>query len=340
MKTVIINGLYLTERLTGVQRFACEIISQLSKYNEISIQILLPPRAKVINEFPKNIQIIRYGKLNGRLWEQISLPKYCKRQKLPLLCMGNIAPLFLKNSILILHDVIFREKSVYSVWSWRIKTRLLTRAVIYRQRMILTVSEFSKARIIHYYPKLKHEPVVLCNGWEHMISLDSEQVKKIPQEFYLSVGSKNPNKNFQYVLKLAQNNPDKQFVITGLSKNDVSYDTNVKNCYFTGYLNNKQLKWLYSHCKGFILPSFYEGFGIPPLEAVACGCRSLYLSDIEPFREIYGDCAIFFNQYDYDNTVVLSDYIMTEEKAMALLKKYSWRHAAEQLYAALVKLNS
>ncbi len=106
-------------------------------------------------------------------------------------------------------------------------------------------------------------------------------------------------------------------------------------CIFTGYVDDGQLAYLYRHCEGFILPSLYEGFGIPPLEALACGCRTLLLSDIPVFREVYGNVANFCDPYD-SASVSLSDLKSAgEAETVALLRKFSWKNTADLIFRNL-----
>ncbi len=338
-KEIIVDGLFLTEKMTGVQRFACEVLERLSQSGNISLYIALPKKAQIINKVPRGATVIRCGKLNGRLWEQICLPLFCKKKGMPLLCTGNIAPVRYKNKIVILHDVVFCEDSACSNKSWAFKIRTLVRAAIYRARAIYTVSQFSSGRIMHFYKGLKSSPRVLGAGWEHILDFKEEEVEGVPKDFYLTVGSNNPNKNFDYIKKLAADNPDKNFVVTGLGTQlqQGGATPPPANCRFAGYVSDGQLKWLYSHCKGYIFPSLYEGFGVPPLEAVACGCRNLFLSDIPPHREIYGGFAAFFDPSDYEHTVDLSrSFNLTDEMAGELLNAYSWDTVAAKLENYLI----
>ena len=338
MKTVIVNGKFLSQKITGVQRFSLEILRHLSQYDDLSIRVAMPCDAEIpCGEF-RNCIFDRFGTMKGAFWEQISLPKYCKKYKLPLLCFGNIAP-FCYRSIVVLHDVLFNERSSsnshFNSRKWEIKYKLAVRSFIYSSRQIFTVSNFSRQRILHFYPKVK-DVKVICNGHEHVLQFVPEQVSDIPDEFYLSVGSNAFSKNFRYVLELAKANPSLNFVIVG--KRSTIYDdflqkNKIENCFFTGYINDAQLVWLYKNCKGFILPSFYEGFGIPPLEAIAMGCRNIFLSDIPVFREIYDGCATFFDPYDVTNLVDLeSPTVCSSNNYEELLNKYTWENAAAILH--------
>lgn len=339
MQTIVFDGKFLTRRLTGVQRFAYEVLRGLCSMEDLHIILALPKGAKEPDFEATNLEIVHFGRFKNNLWEQISLPRYCKKRKLPLFCPANSAPVFYPSNV-VLHDVSYREKETYAPnILWTLKMRLLVRSYIYKCHIVYTVSEFSKLRIMEFYPKLKREPVSVGNGYEHILPIapDDSLSLRIKDDFYFSLGSVHPNKNFRYILELAKQNPQKTFVVAGnLSQFKKEIDNaGIENCIFTGYLSDGQIKWLYEKCEGFILPSLYEGFGIPPLEAVACGCRKLFLSDIPVFREIYGDVANFFDPKDYEHPVSLEAEKMQEESALKLLDRFTWKNAAQKIVFTL-----
>lgn len=332
MRELIYNGKFLTQKLTGVQRVALEVLRELAAMEDLKITVAMPCDATPPEgDFP-NCEFVKVGRLKGEIWEQWSLPRYCRKRKLPLLCMGdNVAPKLYRSYVTV-HDVVFKEKRKKNYgFLWGIKSRFLLSSVT-KSHKVFTVSEFSKGRLEYFYPKLKkNPPVVLPLGVEHLYRTDPEPVEGITGEFYLTVGSINSNKNTAYILSLARNNPDKNFVITGkkFGNFDAFVQTNhLTNCKITGYITDGQMIWLYQHCKGFVFPSKYEGFGLPPLESVALGCRNLYLSDISVFREIYGDVAVFFDPEDRANTCKLNETHITEEKFTRLLERYTWKNTA------------
>ena len=118
------------------------------------------------------------------------------------------------------------------------------------------------------------------------------------------------------------------FVVSGNENNRIFKDKNnekdVKNLIYTGYLNDGELVTLYKNCKAFIFPSLYEGFGIPPLEAIECGCKNLILSDIEVLKEIYGNNAVYI---DTKNYIKLPEKLI-EADIDELLEKSSWKKTA------------
>lgn len=334
MRELIVDGKFLAQKLTGVQRYALETLRRLSLSDDLKITVAMPKNASVPEgEFP-NCEFVKVGRFKNNVWEQWSLLRYCKKKRLPLLCMGNMMPLFYRNCYVVLHDVAYLKKSSSRSFLWALKYKLLVRSYIYKSKRIITVSEFSKEEILRHYPKLKAQPKVISPGYDHLPDGGMTAVE-VPAPFYFSVGSVNKNKNFIYVLYLAKNNPDKVFVVSG-DKNpefsSVTEQNGIRNCIFTGYLDNSKLMWLYRHCEGFILPSLYEGFGLPPLEAIAAGCRNIYLSDIPVFREIYGETARFFDPHDYDHTVELTPNGLPERNFENLLQKYVWQHTAQSIY--------
>ena len=343
MNTIFINGKFFSQKITGVQRFGREALREIVA-SGISIKVLLPANAEVPNDLQgDNVEFIYVGKSKGYFWEQVTLPRFCKKYGYPLLNFANVAPILYKNNYVVIHDVCFKEKLPYIDKKWAFRNRVFVRGYIYKAKKIFTVSEFSGKSIKSFYPKLKNSPKIVYSGFEHVLRTEEERLEGINGEFYFSSSSVNPNKNFIYVLNLAKNNPDKKFVISGSANDDYTefiIKNSIKNVTFTGYVSDGNLKWLYAHCTGFILPSFYEGFGLTPLEAIAAGCKKIYLSDIPVFREIYGRIAKFFDPNDYDNTITLNGEITASESDFtALTDKCSWKNVAKRIIEELPNEN-
>ncbi len=333
VRELIVDGRFLQQQTTGVQRFAVEIMKGLAGCKEFFFTVAVPGS---VEEFPfaaDNIRFEKVGKHGGIRWEQFDLARYCKKRKLPLLCLCNTIPIRCR-AFIVLHDTLWLDLNKSETDPWlRRKSQWMIHSFANRNLALFTVSEFSAARIRAHYPRSR--PIVLGNGWEHVKEWKETAVEGLPQNFYLSVGSIKPHKNFGYVLALAKNCPEKNFVIVG-GKNQKTEsfltENGLKNCFFTGYLDDGSLKWLYARAEGFILPSLYEGFGIPPLEAVACGCKKLFLSDIPVFKEVYGDVANFFDPNDQTHTADLdAGKEISPEEREALLKKFSWERYAREL---------
>ncbi|WP_304160325.1 glycosyltransferase family 1 protein, partial [Fusobacterium ulcerans] len=204
---------------------------------------------------------------------------------------------------------------------------------------ILTISNFSKVEIIENYKINPNKINVIHCGWQHMNGVieDKKILEKLQlknKEFYLGVSSINPNKNFKYIIELAKLYPEKIFVIVGKLNQKVFGNMDlekVNNIVWTGYVTDEELKALYKNTLGFIYPSFYEGFGIPPLEALACGCKKVYISNTSCLLEIFEDSVIYLNPYKVEN-ILNETEIIKEENIRKILNKYSWEKSAKKIH--------
>ena len=111
----------------------------------------------------------------------------------------------------------------------------------------------------------------------------------------------------------------------------------LSNIVFLGYVSDGEVKALMKNCAAFVFPSYYEGFGIPPLEALSTGAK-IIVSDSASLPEIYGDTAAYINPYNTDCSLLeLSEKTVSKEAVERVLKKYTYRNAAERLYEILVQ---
>ncbi|WP_339008378.1 glycosyltransferase family 4 protein [Fusobacterium varium] len=335
---IIINGRFLTQNITGVQRFAHEIVKELDKIvKKDEVVILAPKNILFKNLRYENIEIRKVGILKGHLWEQLELPYYAWKNQGKLLNLCNTAPV-INTGIVNICDIspkvnpnFFSKKFsfLYKVLYWFItKTSL----------KILTISNFSKVEIIENYKINSNKINVIHCGWQHMNGVieDKKILEKLQlknKEFYLGVSSINPNKNFKYIIELAKLYPEKIFVIVGKLNQKVFGDMNlekIENLVWAGYVTDEELKALYKNTLGFIYPSFYEGFGIPPLEALACGCKKVYISNTSCLLEIFEDSVIYLNPYKVEE-ILNEKEVIKEEKMKKILNKYSWEKSAKKI---------
>lgn len=333
---IIIDGSFVSKKITGVQRFNWEVLRCLSKVNDLEIILAVSKDTDTSSIQYPNVIVVKFGKKNNKFWQFIQLGKYAKKMKLPVLGMSNFTPLFKKDYV-VLHDVTYLDKEGLNNKWWAFKYKIFVGYHLHKHKKIFTVSEFSKQRILAHYKKIKADQIIVVGSggeqWADVLALKPKFIAE-NEPYYLSVGSATNNKNFPYVIKLAEHNPNLKFLVVGRMNADIS--NQLENLSFTGYVSNEELVYLYRHCNGFILPSFYEGFGLPPLEALFCGCRNLILSDIPVFKEIYGTIANFFDPRDYVNTF---DFTTLKEPSLEkineILKKYTWENVALKIYDEL-----
>jgi glycosyltransferase involved in cell wall biosynthesis len=137
-------------------------------------------------------------------------------------------------------------------------------------------------------------------------------------------------------MEVAKRNPNQLFVVTGKEEGFTKLGVDKlkqDNILFTGYLTDGEIKSLMQHCKAFIHPAIYEGFGIPPLEAMSCGANVI-VSTATCLPEIYGDAAHFIDPYNYDVDLesLIKQPVAPRE---SVLDKYNWAKEAEKLLILL-----
>lgn len=332
---IIINGRFLTQGITGVQRFAHEIIRELDKIVKPGKYKILVPKNIIYNKLKyKNIEIEVCGNFVGHLWEQLELPFYVKKYDGKLLNLCNTAPI-INPGIVAIHDIQTRVHPEFFSKRFALWYNIMNKFNIKNSKKIITVSEFSKSEIVKYYKIPKEKISVIYNGWQHMnrIKEDNSILNRLNvkiEEYILGVSSMNPNKNFKYILELAKLHPEYRFVIVGKKNNDVFKDGSIeelKNLTWTGYVNDEELKSLYTNAKAFVFPSFYEGFGIPPLEAIACGCKNIFVSNTSCLPKIYLENVTYLEP----NKVTVLFVKKQKAKSKNILNKYSWKDSAEKV---------
>ncbi len=350
MKTIYINGRFLTQRVTGVQRFAREIVKsideQKSAWGDINFVLLVPSNYDKTFTL-KNIQIQIVKGTGNYYWEQIKLPLFLGKHKdYYLLSLCNVSPLLLKRrNVVTVHDLAiidhpeFYSKKFVSAYKFIYKHELKNASCI------VTVSEFSKNKIAKHYKVPSDKITVAYSAVNTDLGEDSIKLNDIfdtvDKPICFSVGSASKNKNMKYVIECAKKNQDYLFVVSG-ERNKVFSSTNCTdeklpdNVRMAGYLNDNQLRCLYKNCDCFLFPSIYEGFGLPPLEATSYGCKKIIVSDIPTMREIFGDSVNYVNPLDYKNVISLKDAKSFDYENIN--KRFSWGKSASIILNCLLGL--
>lgn len=357
MIIIFINGRFLTQPITGVQRYAHELVKKLDNAIESSAIIksiysfcIIAPQ-NVQYKLPlKNISIKYVGKCQGHLWEQLELPFYSRDGLLISLC--NAAPLIRSNQIVTIHDAaVFGFPLAYS-FIFRAWYKILLIGLGKRARRIVTDSHFSKKELVHYCNVKEEKLEVIYLGKEHIFDCKADQsilVKNslVNKPFVLAVSSLNPNKNFGSIIKAIQliDNENIDFVIAGgtnpkiFSKKGEALPDCVKH---VGYVTDGELRALYEHATSFIYPSFYEGFGLPPLEAMSCGCPVI-VSNSASLPEVCGDAALYCDPYSPADIadkikLVLNDKLLRSQlvqKGLERAQFFTWEQSVRQVFEVI-----
>ena len=277
------------------------------------------------------------------LWEHIEFSRYAAKNKLCPLDFANVTPFF-RPGIVFIHDIY--AKLYPNDFSGK-KDRLIKAYMCFMYRhaakhakKIITVSDFSRQQISKVYGIDPKTIQIIYNGWEHIknIESDSSILQKYPElkpkKFYFTLGSLQKRKNLKWIADYASEHADELFAISGkaisgMVSDDIKALQTLKNVILVGYVSDEQVKALMESCKAFIFPSYYEGFGIPPLEAISCGAPVI-ISRAASLPELYGNCAHYIEP---DNTKVnLNDILLEKtEPSETVLKKYTYQKAAEDL---------
>lgn len=330
---VIINGRFLLHRITGVERYAREIIAELDKIVEPgTIMMAVPPEATDIPNY-QNIEAVKIGKLHNRLWEHISFPWFVHKKRGISLNLCNVAPLP-SPGIVCIHDVKVKATPQYFSKRFVLWYNLLLKNACKRSKKIITVSEFSKREICKYFHVDARKISVIPNAWQHYdrigyaeSTLIKYSLKK--NQYFFSMCSLEPNKNFKWIAEVAKRNGDITFVVSGSINKRVFADGLGYECpnnmKILGYVSDEEAKVLMRDCKAFLFPTFYEGFGIPPLEAISAGAKCILVSDTEVMHEVFGDSVVYIDPNVYELPRIES----VNNNIVGILKKYSWSKSAE-----------
>lgn len=353
---IYINGRFLTRRPTGVDRYALEILAELdamlgrgeAPLAGVTLTVLAPQGAR-LPATCNHVRLVEVGRRQGVLWEQIDLARALPADGL-LLSLCNTGPLWCKNQLVVIHDATTERVPAAYTRGFRLWYRLLLPLLGRRCRRVMTVSQFSRTEIAAVFGLDASRIGVAGNGAEHMQRMlpDPTALQRfgLQRPYMLAVSSMAANKNFKLVLEALAHMPDAPFdvAIAGGSNARVFGEVATaggERVRWLGYVSDAELRALYDGALGFVFPSLYEGFGIPPLEAMACGCPVL-ASSAQPMPEVCGDGALYFAPDDPAALAALMLRLAREPALRADLvahggarvKLYSWRQSALALLSA------
>jgi glycosyltransferase involved in cell wall biosynthesis len=340
-----INGRFLTQPLTGVNRFSYEITKALYKCG--CDFVLVCPKQKIREEYDvTGFKIIHYGFGRSHVCELFSLPFFFLRKSQDILVsFSGLGPVAVRNKITTIHDVAHLENPRWYSLAYRMFYRLMEPLVIYTCKKVITVSEFSKSEIIKHYPRIKPDDIeVIYNACNEQWGYE-EEADPVVSDYFLCVSSIDPRKNFPILLSAFKELPEVNLKIVG-GMNAVFNKLELevpKNAEFLGRVSDDELASLYRNAKAFIYPSLYEGFGLPPIEAAHFGCP-VVLSDIPVLKEVCRDSAIYFNPYSPESIIEAVKKVnsFTDQqrdemiaKAKNNIKRFTWDTSAKKLLKLL-----
>ena len=332
---------------TGFGFYVSNLVSELKKVDKNNKYSFFKPKVDIDFSAPQ-----RWW------WDEVSLPRLAQESKVELLHQPAFsAPVRFNGKVVVtVHDVIavlfgadipYYSRQYFARWmpfSYRFADK------------IICVSEHTKKDLVRYL-KIKEEKMVVipeAAGNQFKQVKDKKAIAKVLDKYYidsryiLHIGTLNPRKNLDFLIKVFDRvhklMPDVKLVITG--KKGWHYENLFelvrhlgleKYVIFTGYIKDEEAPYLYNGASVYAFPSIYEGFGLPPLEAMSCG-TPVVASDTSSIPEVVADAGILLNPNDKESWVkALVRFLRNEDerqrysqKALNRAKEFSWKKTAQK----------
>ena len=345
-KIIAINGEAFCRNLTGIERLAIEVTNYLDNLVQPGqMELVVPGNAVNVPEL-KNIPVITLPTKASFMpkWTQIDFQGYVLKKKRIPLNFANTCPYFAPGFSFI-HDIYCKlyPEDLHSMRDRliRLYSNIMYRRIAKKSPGIFTVSEYTKKTITDTYGTNPEKIHVVYSGVSdyNKIPADESIFEKLPilkqKDFFFTLGSLSARKNLAWIARHAELYPNEFFAISGkplpsVVAPELEKLKTLNNVLITGYLNDGEVKALLTKCRAFVLPTYFEGFGLPPLEALSCGAK-IIISEVTSLPEIYGKCAHYINpnEPDIDLSELLSEPV--DEPAL-LLEKYTLENTAKRMY--------
>lgn len=326
-REIVVNGRFLSRPITGVERYGREIIRLFRD--------------------SYRVEKTRANGMTGHMWEQFILPAKLSLNSI-LWSPANTGPLTVCNQALTIHDLSPLEHPEWFRKGFAAWYRLFLPILARRARVIFTPSEYVKRKVMK---RLRVGNVIVSpNGVDTArFNPNARQgTLELPDKYVLSVGSLQPRKNLEVLLeawrRINDEFPDLSLVIVGdtgrvFGKTKIATNERVK---LLGYVDDKDLPALFAKATLFVLPSFDEGFGLPAIEAMACG-TPVIVSNSGALPETVGDAALTFDARDIHGlSTAIRACLYNNDLHSALISKgfermqqFSWQATAELIWNTL-----
>jgi glycosyltransferase involved in cell wall biosynthesis len=303
------------QHLTGNETYIRNLLNCFEVLDREADFVAYISREEAVADVPDRFRKRRVS-VNPFMRLGYDLPRRVAEDRPSLLHVQYTAPLTCSAPIVVsVHDVSFLEHPEYFTSFRAMQLRLTVRRTVRSASCVLTPSEFSKRRILDAYKLSDNKVVVLPNGVSsvfHPVAREAAQRSmrtSLPQvPFILTVGDLQPRKNHLGLIRafedLIRAHPQLPHHLLMVGKEETWYAPTVRaaakrsqvadRIHFTGFVDDEELRRLYGACDLFVYPSFYEGFGLPILEAMACG-RAVACSNTSAMPEVADSAALLFD---------------------------------------------
>lgn len=348
-RTIYINGRFLTQSMTGVQRYATEIVKRIDgrvgRGEATAPYVLLTP-PDALDAGLKHIEQRAVGKRGGHPWDQIDFALAARKGA--VLCLAATGPVAIRRQLAVIHDAaVQRHPELFSKTYVRVHGAI-DRMLAKRAR-IGTVSDFSRRELSDVLHLSAERIVVARNGAEHLsIEADETVVDRLElrdKPYFLILGNITRNKNLAVAMRALERLQPTDIRLIAVGKLQESVfgkgylPPKGPGLVLPGRLEDAEVAGLMRSARALIFPSLYEGFGIPPLEAMANDCPVL-ASTADAIRETCGDAVDYFDPNDDERLARLMTQAAEDQgdwraKRIAAgrerLKQFSWQASANTL---------
>jgi glycosyltransferase involved in cell wall biosynthesis len=366
-----IDARFAVRKRRGIGNYSLKLIQNLSEIDSENTYILYVDRDDVDKVLPvkRNFIIKKLLPANFLVWEQVALPLQAYIDKIDILhCLGNTAPIITPSRLKMVSsimDVMFLKKyselpQSYTLYQnlGRLYRKFVVPRTVRRLSKAITISSFSKKDIMHHLPLLFDRNLVVtylaanerfkpCRNETAFKKLKNQY--NIKDNFILTLGATDPRKNTERIIRSffelkSKHSIPNQLVISGLPllkqtlfHRLVQASEYKDDVIFLDFVTEDDLVCLYNYAFIFLYPSLYEGFGLPPLEAMSCGVPVI-TSNSTSIPEIVGDSALLIDplndeelknalMFMLNNDNVRCDYI---DRGLNRVKMFSWKKMARE----------
>lgn len=369
MKIGIEGQRLFRQKKHGMDFVALELVQNLmviDKENEY--YVFVSPGPDKCLQSSGNFHIIELEGGSYPQWEQIALPKAAKEYGCEILhCTSNTGPIFSSVPVVVtVHDIFYLETislfrkgfTPYQKFG-NMYRRYVVPAVVKRAKKIITVSNSEKRRIANYFKMFDERLTVVYNGvstrffpvTDKSTLSTIKETYNLPDRFIFLLGNTDPKKNTRGVILayagfLKQSSEQMKLVVADFpeaSLLSILEEEGLKdirpNIIRLDYIRNPDLPAIFTLCSQFLYPSFWESFGIPILEGMACGAPVI-TSNVFAMPEIAGDAALLINPKDVGEMTNAMLRLSTDDalanelrlKGQSQAKRFSWRKMAKDYH--------
>jgi glycosyltransferase involved in cell wall biosynthesis len=361
---IIVDATSLARTITGIENYTKNLVLNLIDIKNEEFELILLFRNEIpiyLREKQSGYKALVSPFRSQLLTEQIWIPYVVKKLRPDLTHFPAFPPpLLVKNNIVftIFDATMWKHTNTLSLKNKLYMRPLSTRGIRIAEKLF-TISESSKKEILNVFPnslnKMKNLGISISDNFQIILNEDelkNTKVKfQIPDKFLLTVGSLEPRKNLLFLIRSfikfkKDNLTDFKLVITGRSawgsnevKELISKNSLEKDIILTGYIEDEELLSLYNLATYFLFPSIYEGFGLPVLEAMACG-TPVIISNTSSLPEVAGDAALYIDPFNEGSLVSAMVEAIRDEKLYNDLRSkglkrvalFSWKKVAQDIF--------